>query len=396
MTITPTSTFEGVFVRFFKRALDHWSAITLMLAFSSTTLSMLTLYVFTKAIGRVDMFVPALDSKAGLTAWLAGILSIMIGYLILLTSTNWLYGTTVSMFAKSDVSLKRVALYFLVPLVAGFVAFCALAFRDLGLFGAGSSFVTIVVATIIAYALLYRLTDLGQMIHKTVSSQVRLERPFVISAIGFFLIVTVISAVFPTSLIVRTYVGEDTEEAILFVSLFSFFTLVLSLAPTLVFFVSKGSTYRRLLLGLIVTVVLFSLFLIGARGAMSSITYAAAGKLELRQSRPARFVLDRDIALDDLDNLLWSSRVVKGGRIEVRGYQLFAFGDALLICPSALLAAQLHQLPRYTELCILTSKNKVERKPMKYLEAERFDGSRAVGSKKTADRNGPIGPVAAS
>jgi hypothetical protein len=104
-----------------------------MLVFSSTTLSMLTFYVFTEVIGRVDMFVPALGSKAGLTAWLVGILSIMIGYLILLTSTNWFYGTTGSMFVRSDVSLKRVALYFLIPLEAGFVAFCALAFHDLGM-----------------------------------------------------------------------------------------------------------------------------------------------------------------------------------------------------------------------------------------------------------------------
>ena len=104
-----------------------------MLVFSSTTLSMLTLYVFTDSIGRVDMFAPALGLKAGLTAWLVGILSIMIGDLILLTSTNWFYGTTVSMFVRSAVSLKRVARYFFIPIEAGFVAFCALAFHDLGM-----------------------------------------------------------------------------------------------------------------------------------------------------------------------------------------------------------------------------------------------------------------------
>lgn len=365
MTDAPMPTFDVVFKRFVKRVLHYWSPITVMLAFTSTTFSMLTLYVFTKAIGRVDMFVPALDSKAALTAWLLGIVPIMIGYLILLTSTNWLYGTTVSMFARSGVSLRRVALYLLVPIVAGFVVFCALAFREPGKLGPGLSIVIICVSTLLGYALLFYSTKLGQMIDACVSPQLRAERPVVIGAIGVFLVATVISAIFPISLIIRTYVGEDTDEAVIFVAFFSFFTLVLSLAPTLVFFVSNGSMYRRLVLGLIVMGVLFFGFLLGARGTMSSITYAAAGKLELRQSTPARFVLGNHVALSDIDNLLWKTRVVKGGRIEVQGYQLFSFGDALLICPSSLLAAQLHQLPRYTSLCILSSKDKVDRKPRK-------------------------------
>jgi len=74
----PTPTFEVVFKQLLKQVFRHWTAITVALASMSTTLSMRTLYDFMRAIGRIDMFVPALASKAPLTVWLLVIVLVML------------------------------------------------------------------------------------------------------------------------------------------------------------------------------------------------------------------------------------------------------------------------------------------------------------------------------
>ncbi len=111
---------------------------------------------------------------------------------------------------------------------------------------------------------------------------------------------------------------------------------------------------------------LFLAFLLVARGPAPSVSHAAAGKLELRQTFTARFVLSQRIGLDDLDALLWHARLARDGRVEVLAYQLFGFGNVLLLCPGSLLKSELHRLPYYTRQCIRASSEEVERKPIRF------------------------------
>jgi hypothetical protein len=65
----------------------------------------------------------------------------------------------------------------------------------------------------------------------------------------------------------------------------------------------------------------------------------------------------------DLDNVQWRTRLAPANRVEVEAFQLFAFGDVLLLCPEGLRGATLHQLPRYSRQCLLSRSSKVDRKP---------------------------------
>lgn len=186
--------------------------------------------------------------------------------------------------------------------------------------------------------------------------------------------------------------GEDSEKAVSFVAMFTLGTLTLSLVPTFVFFTAKGSKYRRLAFGCAITLVLFLAYLLLARGAMSSITYAAAGNLEIRQVFSARFVLDDRISLADLDNVQWRTRLAPANRVEVEAFQLFAFGDILLLCPSSLRRATLYELPRYSRQCLLTRSSKVDRKPPPASVSSPGQGAAILAGAGRAPRR--LGPAA--
>jgi hypothetical protein len=189
------------------------------------------------------------------------------------------------------------------------------------------------------------------------------QRKWVYVPIALMLLMTVVSGTLPTLLILDSYVGQDDEAAVTFVAIFSICTFVLSLIPALLFFVVQGSLFRRMSMVAVSVMIFFILFLLSARGPMSSITYIVAGTLEIRQAHAARFILEDQVKLGDLDSLQWQTRLRDDARVQVSAYQLFAFGDLLLICPMAIHTAKLHQLPSYTKLCLFTRASRIQRMP---------------------------------
>lgn len=358
-----TPAFPVVFKRTLKRVLEHWTPITVILALIGTGLSILTLYVYARAIGRTDLFMVAIEEKSYLVAWLLLVLPIMVMHLCMLIATTVFYGISVAMFSHCRRRINRAALWLLLPLISGFSAFTILLFYFSDYIEASLAIPLIALATLLGLVATLVFRSFRILVALSTSSSIKIDRFFFLFCLAGMLICTVISAYFSTSLILGTYVGEDSEKAVSFVATFTLSTLTLSLVPTFVFFTAKGSTYRRLAFGCAITLVLFLAYLLFARGAMSSITYAAAGNLEIRQDFPARFVLDDRISLADLDNVQWRTRLALADRVEVEAFQLFAFGDVLLLCPSSLRRASLYELPRYSRQCLLTRSSKVDRKP---------------------------------
>ena len=358
-----TPAFPVVFKRTLKLVLEHWTPITVILALIGTGFSILTLYVYARAIGRTDLFMVAIEEKSYLVAWLLLVLPIMAMHLCMLIATTLFYGISVTMFSHCSRRINRAALWLLLPLVSGFSAFTILLFYFSDYMEASLAIPLIALATLLGLVAILLFRRFRILVALSTSSSNKIDRFFFLFCLAGMLICTVISAYFSTSLILGTYVGEDSEKAVSFVATFTLSTLILSLVPTFVFFTAKGSTYRRLAFGCAITLVLFLAYLLFARGAMSSITYAAAGNLEIRQDLPARFVLDDRISLADLDNVQWRTRLALVDRVEVEAFQLFAFGDVLLLCPSGLRRASLYELPRYSRQCLLTRSSKVDRKP---------------------------------
>ncbi|HDZ55215.1 MAG TPA: hypothetical protein ENI17_11755 [Pseudomonas xinjiangensis] len=370
-------TFPEFFKKNLKRALNHWTPASVVLGLLGAGLGIFSLYVYTSAIGRRDLFMPAIDAKSALAIWVLMVSLTMAAYLFILTATTWLYGISVSLFERPPRKQNRVARWLLLPLIIGFGTFILLLFFPSVRLTATTAVAIIAAATLLGLLVLFRFKRFRLLIALNTSRSVDEKQIFFVVMLALTLVFTIITAVFATSLVLRTYVGDDTPEAARFIALFSLGTLVLSLVPTFVFYTAKGHVYKRVVYGCAAAALLFLVFLLLARGAMTSITYAVANNLEIRQSTSARFILDHVTELNDLDNLQWRTRLHRANRVEVEAFQLFAFGKVLLLCPSDLLGLKLHQLPLYSRYCISTSGEKVSRKPLKLRFTERSAPSHA-------------------
>lgn len=311
MDASTAPTFSQFFKRNFKRVLEYWSQITVTLGFLGAGLAILGLYVYTRAIGRTDLFLAAIDAKSALAIWLLLIVLIMVGYLGVLSASAWFYGITVSMFDKVPQKHNRIATWLLFPLCFGFCAFIFLLFVCPNTFSAGISMGMIFGVTLLAYYALFMFKHFRALFDENTQGFGRLKKFGFSLFIGFFIGLAVLFASLPTLLILSTYVGEDTADAVIVVGLFSLGTLILSLVPVFIFYISKGHLIARVAYGVATAFVLFAGFLLVSPGAMPTITYAAAGNLAIRQQVPARYVLEEDISLGDVDNRQWRTRLNK-------------------------------------------------------------------------------------
>jgi len=365
MDASTAPTFSQFFKRNFKRVLDYWSQLTVTLGFLGAGLAILGLYVYTRAIGRTDLFLAAIDAKAALALWLLLIVLIMVGYLGVLFASAWFYGISVSMFDKVPEKHNRIAAWLLLPLCLGFCVFTLVLIIYPDTFSAGISMGMIFSVTLLAYFALFSFKKFRAIFDENTQHLVTWKKNVFRLWVGFVIGLAVIFASLPTLLILSTYVGEDNAEAVVVVGLFSLGTLVLSLIPVFVFYISKGHVIARVAYGLAAALVLFATFLLLSPGAMPTITYAAAGNLAIRQQGPARFILDEEISLGDVDNRQWRTRLNEKNKVEVTAFPLLSFGDILLLCSSDLRYLNLYQLPRYTRFCIATRHSKVTRKPLR-------------------------------
>jgi len=355
---TPIDFFEMLLHKAFK----HWAPVSFILGITGSGFSMLFLYIYSNAIGRADIFLIALDAKTSLFVWFLGIVFLMMAYLFILTVTTLLYGLAVSMFSGAELR-RKAATWLLLPLTIGFVALTVSTF----FFHEHLSpphFIVITATCALSVAFIYaRSSSFRKMVDFSLESKTKHAKYGFLLQLSFLVLTTLLSSIFPVSLILKTYVGEDTQQALRFLVAFSLGTLILSLAPTYAFFALLGEMHKRLVLAGAILTVLFLFFMATAPGPASSISYAAAGKLEIRQHAPARFILDDHIKLEDFDNLQWKTRQDANNRVTIEAYQLFAIGDVLLLCPGSLLDTNLHQLPKYTPFCLLVRRDEVRRKP---------------------------------
>ncbi|MBH3460361.1 hypothetical protein [Pseudomonas putida] len=379
-------TFAQVFRKNLKRVLTHWTPFTVTLVFLGTFLGSVSLYIYTRAIGRADLFMSALDSKSSLAAWMFVVVAVMFSHLIILMGSSWLYGTAVSLFGRVRWLTRHVALWLVIPLAVGYAAFIVLGFFYHRMLSPGVAMLLISAATLLAFAALFFSRSFRSLFVLAVpKNKGKADRWFLGMFLSFTLVFAVIASSLSMLLIIDTYVGRDNEAAVSFVAGFSLFTLLMSLLPSMLYFVFKGDIYRKVAAGIGGALLFFVIFLTTAKGAMSSITYSVAGSLEVRQGFSQRYVFDRQVTLADIDPLLWHSRLRHDGKVQVRAYQLFAFGDLLLLCPHSLLGAKLHQLPDYTRLCIFTRSSQVERLPPLLLPIVQREPQRAQWQ-EAADR----------
>ena len=358
-----TGTVESPFSfsrKWLKRLFQHWSAISVLMIFLSTGFGMLSLYIYTLAIGRVDIFMSTLDSRSALLVWVICIVFVMIIQLCILMACSCLFASSIALVSRHRSRTRLVGLWMAVPVIVGLAAFVLLVFYFSDRVNAGGAVSIVAFVTVVTLLGLSRIPTLRVLIAAGAPLGARNK---IYVPIAVMLVLTVISGSLPLLLILDSYVGQDDQAAVNFVAVFSICTLVLSLVPVLLFYLLKGDIYRRIFIAGLCIFSLFMVYLITSRGAMSNITYIVAGKLEMRQMQVTRFILDDQVRLGDLDSLQWHTRLRPDNRVQVEAYQLFTLGDILLMCPTALRRTQLHRLPEYTKLCLITLNSKVSRMP---------------------------------
>ncbi|WP_431145986.1 hypothetical protein [Pseudomonas alvandae] len=430
MSVTPDRTFAEVLKQTVKRILDYWTQITVTFGLLATGLGFVTLYLYTRTIGRIDLFMPSIDVKSALLVWVVLVLLLMLSYLFILGGTTWMFGCSVLLFSNLKDNQPRVLFYLTVLTVVGFSAFIWGTFFPPIPLGAWETFIALLLIVFVVCWLMYAVTPFKRIVRKSTLVQARLDRARLkrleaskqakkkrlsthkatrppkawmkkwhalvhecgkktastrlcvkekwqrllswvqarkefglVTVLSLSIFLTVIFAAFPILLTIRSHMERETPDTVPYVAGLSWMTLIFTLLPVIVFYCFKGDIYRRTFNGLVAMVFAFCAFTLLSPGSLSQITYIAAGGLSVRQQTVERYALPDDIKLQDLDATMWKTRQRDSQKIEIEAFQLYSFGDVLLLCPKDMLSLELKELKSYSKFCVSTLNSKVARKP---------------------------------
>lgn len=366
--------FEEVFRRNFKRVLTYWGPIGTLIGLGAAGQGLLSLYLYTRAIGRTDLFMAAIDAKSALAVWLVIVLVLMVLYLILLATTTLLFGLACSLFHSTPEHLKNVVVWLTLPVLAGFGGFILISYYLSEWLDPGLAMLLVVTLVLLACWGVLSRPAFKEVLDSNVNKPGKATRA---SRIGFTYLITfcltstVISGVFPSLLLLNAYSNEVLSEAPHFPAILNLLVLAFTLLPVVIFYCLNADLYKRIAYSVACALLMACTFLLMLPGAMSQITYKAAGGLEVRQGAVERYSVQQEFELQDLDPLMWKTRLSPQGRLEIQGFQQFLFGDALLICPQDLIDVSLNQIRNYTRYCIKVRDSKVTHKPPKPLLAHK-------------------------
>ncbi|WPN62327.1 MULTISPECIES: hypothetical protein [unclassified Pseudomonas] len=427
MSVTPDRTFAEVLKRTVKRILSYWTQITVTFGLLATGLGFITLYLYTRTIGRIDLFMPSIDVKSALLVWVVLVLLLMLSYLFILGGTTWMFGCSVLLFSNLKDDQPRVLFYLTILTVVGFSAFIWATFFPPILLNAWETFIALLLIVFVVCWLMYAVTPFKRIVRKSTLVQARLNRARLkrlethkqtkkkrsphkatrppkawlkkwyafahgnktasarlwikekwqrflswirarkalglVTLLSFSIFLTVIFAAFPILLTIRSYMERETPDTVPYVAGVSWLTLIFTLLPVIIFYCFKGDIYRRTFNGLVAMILAFCVFTLLSPGSLSQITYIAAGGLSVRQQTAERYALPEEIKLQDLSATMWKTRQVAAQKIEVEAFQLYSFGDVLLLCPKDMLSLELKELKNYSKFCVSTLNSKVVRKP---------------------------------
>lgn len=349
------------------KALKHWVPLSIISSLILTSIGLLSLYAFLKAIGRVDIFMIAIDSKQALIVWVFSVILITATYITILASITFFFGLLMSSFNSAPKCQGGIALWLLIPIISGFASFIAFIFFSIE---AWLGILLSLIILIVVFTLICTNKKFKKMVSYTVHQQNKKKRVKVstleVMIISFLYVLIIEFAIFtPMSLILSIYVGDETDKAIFKLAIIILTSFILSLVPIVAFYRTKGDTYKKSIYSTVCFILISLTIITIIPGAISSITYIAAGTLAVRQSEVYTFEVKDDFELSDFHALEWQTQILTNHKIEISAFQLFSFGDALLLCPANLKDIKIKDWPTYSAYCFLTKNSSVLRKPKK-------------------------------
>lgn len=353
-----------------KRVLTFWAPLSVIFAGLGTLLGFYTLSTYASAIGRPDVMAAALEAKSALLPWLATVIGMLGAYLLILLSTTVLFGLTVSLFNDVAPLQSRLVIILLFPTLAGIVGLLWLIFGWPHLTNSWRTLWTVLYVVFAPAALL-----LSPTFRRAVDGCASMPGPdngkswplrlWFMLMLSLLLVATVFSAVFPASLILKSYVGEDTPDALNRLMFITMFATGITLLPVVVFYVTKADLFKRLGLVVLAVIVIGGTVIAVSPGSTAAIVYSAARVMNARESVAARFMLTKTFAKEDFDCRVWGTVETLRSQPVVSAFPLFAFGDALLLCPSSLIDKGRKEWPELSAYCVLTQSSNAIRMPKK-------------------------------
>lgn len=362
------STFKQALKLNVKRVLVYWAPLSMMLGGFGTLMGFYTILTYTTTIGRPDLLAAAIEAKSSLVLWLLIVVLVVAAYLLVLMTTAVLFGLAVSLFNDVPSLQAHIVKVLLWPVLLGIVAFMAAAFQLPELGGVWKIALTMLLFFLIILVPLvspgFRLAvDLSATAALPAKSNSWTVRAWLLVMLALLLLGTIISAVFPASLILKAYSGEDAAEAVTQLMVISIFSAGITLIPVVVFYVSKADIFKRISLCVAAAFAVLVVVVVVSPGSTSSIVYAAASVMKVRDQVEASFLLTEAYAAEDFDPTVWGEVSVLRDQPLIKAFPLFSFGDVLLLCPVKLMKTERKNWPVESAYCAVTKNSKAIRMP---------------------------------
>jgi len=351
-----------------KQLTEHWTLLTFLAGLLSALLGLGTLMAFTRAIGRIDLLPMALEAKSSILPWIVIIVFLSLAYIAVLLITSFFYALALSMFSSTPNLQPQIAKLSVFPIIAGAAIFIGCIFHDPGWNKGIIALLISVVATGITIVTIKKkefklaLEFVALFTHP---EKAKSKRGSYGHLLGFICLLnmTIFSAIYIVTLLLKTYVGVDTPQAVNQLMIVSTIAVILNLAPAIVFFATKHNSLTRALRGLGTSIAVGLVIIAIAPGATSTIVYSAASIMGIRETTSSAFMLQESFGVEDFDTKIWGSVDKVREHPVIQAFPLFALADILLLCPAPLTSTKLADWPEKSNVCIVTKNSAVTRLP---------------------------------
>jgi len=338
-------------------------------ALLSAIVSIAIVMIYAKSIGRNDLLPLVLDKKlTSLLPWMGMTFLFFVSYCLIIFFVSVPYVLGMQVFKVTPATRPRIATLFALSAIAGSTVFIILIYHF------GEVPLPIKAALVFGVMLACMLLSLLDIHVKLALAFLSLDmaprfnavwwhRAGVFIFAAFPVAASVFCAVYPLSLLLHTYIGDDTPEAVNNMTWLSIMAVVIAFVPAWAFFTSRTNLVLRLLKTAGIALGAAAAIIIMAPGASSNIVYSAAAAMGVRDNTIAVYRLKKNFVLTDFDSETWGP--VTGGNAEpvVSGFALFSLADILLLCPATMAAFELKDWGTdNAQACVLTHSSDVVRR----------------------------------
>lgn len=348
----------------------YWPQVTALFFVLGILLKTYTIWTYTSAIGRPDLMPGALEAPSDLVTWLAFLAFVAAAYLLILMTTSILFGLSVSLFKDSPTTQPYIAKLFFWPVLLGIAALMVVIFKgpqlnDYEKLGCVVLYIMVMILGLRKSSKFRHAVELWARAAAPGNANSKAARALLLLMLVFVLVSSVVSAVFPVSLILKAYTGEDTPLAAVKLLVISIFSAGVTLIPVVVLYTSKADAFKRILHCAAATLVILVIVIGVSPGGSLTIVNAAASIMKVRDQSEAKFWLTENYTKEIFDSEMWGLVESVRDQPVISAFPLFSFGDVLLLCPIKLIKTELKDWPEKSAYCVVTKKSTTIRLPRK-------------------------------